>query len=177
MANKKKQPKKEIMYFAGKGKQSVYLEPASESAMIIDDYRGLAFSSARGRIIITPETNNSVGVVVGKGKVRTVFVLQGDNRDLRNISKDNEKFQGIVLLVYHCENMSNAYHILFCDTRNDAYRNICIDTFGYECSDVMGTVFEILSAPYLNISNEFIQDIKPKEFISDNSKQDAALLN
>lgn len=162
---KKPKSKKEILLLKGVKGPSFYVDAGSQSAEQIDDYTTLLLpvdETAGEKVIAKPETEHAIYVVTKKHKASLILNYQGTSYSVgeKDIANDVIKFTGILIVIWHCEQALDEFHMLFVDTRNEnVYRNISFETFGYESKDIIETFYRIVTAPYLYLSAEMVQNI------------------
>lgn len=163
---------KEIICFNGNGenRKSYYMDVGSQSGTLIDDYRVILFPAEGEKVLASQDTEHSIYMTTNKRKASLILTYQGAGYVTRkkDICNDYKKFNGILIAMWHCERALDEYHMLFIDSSNEgSYRNISFETFGYERKDIIETLFRIISAPYLNVPIESVQDIKRAALIDD----------
>lgn len=166
---------KEIIFIGGKNHESYFVNKGSEYANHIDSYLGVLLpynEEFTDRILLTPEDEKLVFVVSQKRKVSTVLTVEEKdgiaitNEELLSIS---HAFKGVLILFFHCLEEEDSYHMIYVDSRDQTYKSICFECFGYEKDFVLEIGKVILSASKICIPDELIENNDFNQIISTES--------
>jgi len=149
MSTVEKLPKMEVLYLKGREGKSYYYDVNAEIATAIDNYTAVlipATSAAGERIVATADSTEELYVVTRNKKASTVDAYDANKQKIGAASDEEEApFSGIMLLMWTCESETKEYHFLFADTKEEQYKNICFDSFGYEAVNIFNAFQHFLS--------------------------------
>ena len=155
---------REIIFIGGKNHESYFVNKGSEYANHIDAYYGILLPYGEKfaeRILLTSEDDKVVFIVSRKRKVSTV--LTGDEKDRVAESNDellsiSQSFRGVLVLFFHCLDEEDSYHMIYVDSRDQTYKSMCFESFGYEKELVFEMGKELLSTSKICMPKDLIEN-------------------